>query len=215
MDKMTVNMIAGAVLSALLVIVGMNTFVEIIYPRGAGPETADHGKTGEASVAGHSADAAKPAAEEAPASQPLPVLLANASAEAGAAQIKKCTACHGFEQGGANKVGPNLHGIVGNPVASHEGFAYSEALKQFGGVWDYERLDCFLKNPKACVAGTKMAFAGIKKDGERADVIAYLRSVSPNAPPLPIAQGAGAGGDQKPVEASASPARGAAAPAQN
>jgi cytochrome c len=183
MDKMTINMIAGAVLSSLLVLFGANTFVDILYPRGGSPEAP----------VGHAEPAAPAAAETAGASQPLPVLLASAKVEAGAAQAKKCTACHTFEQGGANKVGPNLHGIVGRPVASHEGFAYSTALKAYGGNWDYERLSCFIHDPKACVAGTKMAFAGVKKDTDRADVIAYLRSVTPNAPPLPAApQGAAA-----------------------
>lgn len=178
MDKMTINMIAGAVLSSLLVIFGTNTLIDIVYPRGGAPEAPV--EKAEAPAAGEAATAE--------ASQPLPVLLAAGKVDAGAAQAKKCGACHSFEEGGPNKVGPDLHGVVGRPVASHPGFAYSEALKKFGGNWDYEKLNCFIRDPKGCVAGTKMTFAGLKKDSDRADVIAYLRSVTPNAPPLPAVQ---------------------------
>ncbi|WP_088346367.1 MULTISPECIES: cytochrome c family protein [Rhodomicrobium] len=179
MDKMTVNMIAGAVLSALLVVFGANTAIDILYPRGGGPE---------APVESHAASAPAAPADAGPA-QPLPVLLASGNAEAGAGVAKKCAACHSFEKDGPNKIGPNLYGVVGRPVASHGGFAYSEALKAYGGNWDYEKLNCFLHNPKTCVPGTKMAFAGLQ-DKDRANAIAYLRSVSPDAPPLPAASAA-------------------------
>lgn len=203
MDKWLVNMVAGGVLSALLVIFGANTFVDIIYPKGGEPEAG--GAHGAAEVAD------KGAAQEGPKLS-LAAMLGKADVASGEKAAKKCAACHTFDQGGPNKIGPNLHGIVGHQVASHDGFAYSEALKAFGGAWDYEKLDCFLKDPKGCVAGTKMAFAGVKKDSERADLIAYLRSISPSAPPLP---------EDKSAEApAAAPAEGQAAsaasgPAQN
>ncbi|HEY7645491.1 MAG TPA: cytochrome c family protein, partial [Hyphomicrobiales bacterium] len=198
MDKMTINMIAGAVLSSLLVIFGTSTFVNILYPRGGTPE---HDEAQVANAA-HGGKAGAPEAPEpaAPAT-PLPVLLAKASVDAGAAQAKKCAACHTFEKGGPNKVGPDLFDVVGRPVASHEGFAYSPALKAFGGNWDYEKLNCFIHSPKDCVPGTKMTFAGIKKDTDRADVIAYLHSISPDAPPLPTAEKAAEAPAEKPAGA--------------
>jgi cytochrome c len=177
MDKWFVNMVAGAVLSALLVLFGAGVLVDEIYPTGGGPEAPP------AQTETAEAEGAAPA--EAAPQVSLASLLGQATVETGETQAKKCVACHTFEEGGANKIGPNLHGIVGRPVASHEGFAYSPALTEYGGNWDYEKLSCFLQDPKGCVPGNKMSFAGVKKDTDRADVIAYLRSISPDAPPLP------------------------------
>ncbi|HSA80282.1 MAG TPA: cytochrome c family protein [Geminicoccaceae bacterium] len=115
----------------------------------------------------------------------LAALLADASVEDGQAVAKKCASCHSFEEGGANKIGPALWGVVGRDIASVGGFAYSDALASQEGVWDYESLGRFLANPKGWAPGTKMAFAGLKKDQDLADAIAYLRSISPDAPPVP------------------------------
>ena len=84
-----------------------------------------------------------------------------------------------------NKVGPNLHGLIGRKVAAAEGFGYSPAMQAYGGEWAYERLDQYLADPKKAIPGNKMAFAGLKKAADRADVILYLRENSPDAPPLP------------------------------
>lgn len=128
------------------------------------------------------AGAAAAPAEEA---KPLPVLLAAADPAAGEKVAKKCASCHNFDKGGPNKVGPNLWGVVGRPIASHEGFSYSPALAGKGGDWTWDDLNHFITDPKGFAPGTKMSFAGLKKDTERADLLAYLRTLSDSPVALP------------------------------
>lgn len=113
-------------------------------------------------------------------------LMQNASFEKGKSAAKKCIACHSFEKGGMNKVGPNLWNVVGNKKA-HLGssFNYSKALLGKGGKWGYEELFVFFKNPKAYIKGTRMAFAGISNPQEIADIVSYLRSMSDSPVALP------------------------------
>jgi cytochrome c len=115
-------------------------------------------------------------------------LLQTASAEKGQASAKVCQTCHTFEKNGPNRVGPNLYGILGDHKGEgRNGFNFSAAIKAKGGDWTYNDLNSFLTNPKGFIPGTAMGFAGIQKDSQRADVIAYLRSLSDTPEPLPTA----------------------------
>lgn len=126
-------------------------------------------------------------AEEAPTGpEPVTPLLASADPAAGQKVSRACAACHSFDQGGANKVGPNLWSIVGAPHAHAEGFAYSEAMAALSDKpWDFEALNEFLANPKAAIPGTKMNYAGMKSVQDRANLIAWLNTLSDNPVPLP------------------------------
>ncbi len=104
-------------------------------------------------------------------------LMANADAANGAVLAsRKCAACHTFDAGGAHKTGPNLAGTFAHPVAGHDGYPYSSALKEHGGTWDYETMNAWLKSPQKFAKGAKMVLK-TKKDGERADLIKYLESI--------------------------------------
>ncbi|MCZ6720599.1 MAG: c-type cytochrome [Proteobacteria bacterium] len=115
---------------------------------------------------------------EAPEATGFSALLAAADPDAGKKVAKKCGACHTFEAGGPNKLGPNLWNVVGRPVASLEGFNYSPAMSGLGGSWELERLAAFVANPKEYLPGNKMSFPGVKKEADRANLIAYLRLLS-------------------------------------
>lgn len=144
--------------------------------------------------------------------EPIEALLAKADPAKGEAVFKKCTSCHTINAGGANGIGPNLHGVVGEGIAAPKGgFAFSDALKSHGGNWDWKNLNDWLHNPKAFAPGTKMTFAGLSNGEDRANLIAYLNTQGPNLP-LPTAPAAGAadaGAAGK--DAAAKPAEGAAA----
>jgi cytochrome c len=115
----------------------------------------------------------------------LAQLLVDASAEDGAKVFAKCQSCHNVEAGGPNGVGPNLHGVMGQPIAANAaGFNYSSALSEKGGEWTWENMDAWLANPRGFVSGTSMSFAGLSKPEDRANVMAYL-AANGGAPPKP------------------------------
>jgi cytochrome c len=208
MDSFEFNKIIGALLGAVFIVFSVGLVSDAIF---AAPVPEKPGYAIEAAEEDHGGGAGEVKAQE----SVLP-LLASANVEQGAAVFKKCAACHTDDATGANKVGPNLWGIVNRPIASHAGFSYSGAMKDFsqGGsvVWDYDHLDKYLLSPKGLVKGTAMGFAGLKKVQERADVIAYLRSKADSPAPLPDAAAAAPAAENAsaPAEGAAPAAEGAA-----
>ncbi|MGJ5176822.1 c-type cytochrome [Bradyrhizobium oligotrophicum] len=180
MDSFELNKILGAVLAACLVVLVTSFSASAIFapkmPEKPGFEIAV--KEVESAAKGGAAPAA---------AEPIEKLLQTASVEKGAAAAKKCAACHTFAKGEKNGVGPNLYGIVGDHIGEGRGFNFSAALKAKGGTWTIDALNQFIANPKGYVPGTAMGFAGIQKDSERADVLAYLNSLADTPAPLPTA----------------------------
>lgn len=174
------NKIAGAGLATLLVVMSLNMGAGIVFaPHKPAIPGFDLPSLEPAAAGGAAAPAA--AAEE-----PIAVRLAKADPARGEKAIGACKACHTFEKGGANKVGPHLFDVYGRNEGAVAGFGYSAAMKgRTDKVWDAEALDHFLKAPKAYVPGTIMAFAGLSKPDQRADVIAYLNTLADAPKPLP------------------------------
>jgi cytochrome c len=122
------------------------------------------------------------------AEKPIAFYLASADPAKGEQVFKKCAACHTIDKGGANGVGPNLWGVVGDEIAhGRGGFPFSDALKKVGGTWTFDNLSPWLHSPKTFAPGTKMTFAGLSNPQDRADVIAFLNQKSDSPKPLPAA----------------------------
>ena len=119
----------------------------------------------------------------------LGALLASADVSRGERSFNgKCSSCHTVEKGGPNGTGPNLWNVVGADVGAHEGFGYSGAFEAYPGAWTYDKLNAYLENPRGTISGTAMSFGGLRKEGERMNVIAYLSTLadSPVAFPEPL-----------------------------
>ena len=195
MSGMELNKIAAAIILAGLIGMVTSKVTDMLYVTDAVAEGAHHGEehaevkrgyTIEVADAGHAGDAGPKKPTGAP--DITAILAASADVAAGQAFFdKRCATCHTAGKGEANKIGPNLYGVHNRAKASLGDFKYSSAMTEKGGSWTYENLNQFLYKPKKWLKGTIMAYAGISKDRDRADVIAYLHTLSDNPAPLPAA----------------------------
>ena len=182
MNSFELNKILGALLGTCLVLLAVHIASgRDLHAAGAGKaRLRDRGQAG-AAGASAAASASRPRKCRSKRCSPAP------RSQHGTQIAKQCETCHNFGKGQGNKIGPDLYGVVGRPVASEAGFNYSAALKAKGGTWTFDALNTWLTNPRADVPGTAMTFAGLPSEKQRADVIAYLNSNSDNPLPLPKA----------------------------
>ena len=181
MDSFELNKIMGAILGTCLGLLSLNIAANAIF-HPVKPQTP-----------GYKIDVpekAAPGQKDAPAQQDPPIaeLLAKADLARGEVSHNKCIACHTFDKGGRNLVGPNLYGVIGREKGTVQGFNYSAGFKKMKGPWTAQELSDFVRNPKTMVPGTTMSFPGINRAGERADLILYLNSKSDNPQNLKAAQ---------------------------
>jgi cytochrome c len=207
------NKIAGAILAAMILAMVSGIIANILVRPTPLPKQAYEVAGAAPEQAANAGAAAAPAGPE-----PIAPLMANASADAGKSKSQLCAACHSFDKGGPNRIGPNLYGVIGSPIAEDRGgFAFSTALqnKGKGQSWTLDNLNAWLAKPQQFAQGTKMTFIGLPKAEDRANVIAYLNSMSDK--PLPIAQltqGAATGAPAGAPPGGAAPAQGGGAAPQ-
>ena len=177
------NQIAMAVLGALLLFFGARTFIQIAFEEHP-PEKPGYEVAGTEEGAEEKKDGGAGAKDA-----EFILALQTADAGRGADVSKKCAVCHTFDAGGANMIGPNLHGVLGRKIASHEGYDYSPTLKaKSAETWDYLNIEHMVESPNTFAPGTKMAlFPGLPDVKQRADLLIYLRTLTENPPPLPEA----------------------------
>lgn len=179
MDSFEINKIVAAVLLVALLVIGIGKLSNVIFyvekPEKPGyaveVQQASTSTTAAATVEDKKVDIA--------------ALMALGDVNAGEKIFKKCAACHSINQGGANKIGPALYNVVGRKIGSVAGYKYSNAFVEYGKEWNFEELNGFLTKPSKWIKGTKMAYAGLRKEADRASIIKYLNQNSDSPLPLP------------------------------
>ena len=178
MDGFEINKIIAAIILTVVVVFGINKLADVIYN-----VKAPEGNTYK--VATETKKISKDDNAKAEGVGNIKALLALGSIDHGKTVFKKCAACHSVSKGGGNKIGPALWGVIGRKAGSIGDYKYSKAMSGFGKTWDFEAVNTFLIKPKDYVKGTKMAYAGLKKEKDRASIILYLNEQSDSPLPLP------------------------------
>ena len=178
MDSFEVNKIVGAILMVALLVIGIGKLSDVIF-HVEKPETPGYVVEVEETTI---LSSTKKTVEE---KIDIAALLSMGDIAHGEKVFKKCAACHSIKSGGGNKIGPALYNVVGRKVASLNDYKYSKALVEYDKNWNFEELNGFLLKPKDWIKGTKMAYAGLRKEKDRASVILYLNKYSDSPLPLP------------------------------
>jgi cytochrome c len=179
MDSFEINKIIAAILMVALLIIGIGKFSDIIF------HVEKPKSPGYAVLTDQVADSSALTTEVVEKKVDISVLMAMGDVASGEKIFKKCAACHSIVQGGKNKIGPALYNVVGRQIGIVSDYKYSKALAGYGKEWSFEELNGFLIKPTKWIKGTKMAYAGLRKEKDRASVIKYLNQNSDSPLPLP------------------------------
>ena len=179
MDSFELNKIIAAILMVALLLIGLDKIADGVFhvkkPKNPGyvveVETQSINNASETTSGEVKID--------------INAIMVQGDAEHGKKVFKKCAACHSISKGGGNKIGPALYNVVGRTIGGVSDYKYSKALAAYGKEWNFEELNGFLTNPAAYLKGTKMAYAGLRKEKDRASIIKYLNQKSDNPQPLP------------------------------
>ena len=179
MDSFEVNKIIAAILLIALILIGIGKISDIAFHVDKPSKSAYKIEITESTSAKNLTN------EVVKEKVDISALLALGNISHGEKVFKKCAACHLVNKGGENKIGPALYGILGRKVASKDDYKYSKAMASYDKNWTFEEMNAYLIKPQAYIKGTKMAFAGLRKEKDRASVILYLNQNSDNPLPLP------------------------------
>ena len=180
MDSFEINKIVAAVLLVALIIIGINKLSNLIFYVET-PKTPGYSIEVEEAVATTTQTSTETTIEKVD----IAALMAMGDIATGEKVFKKCAACHSIVKGGKNNIGPALYNVVGRKIGSVSDYKYSKALSEYGKEWTFEELNGYLIKPAKWIKGTKMAFAGLRKEKDRASVILYLNENSDNPLQLP------------------------------